>query len=729
MLRRGTVWLCFCAFVWSFGGTDALAADGTQAAPLPVRRVVLFTSGVAFVEHQGEVDGNQTVDLQFHVDDINDLLKSMVVEDEGGGKIKSIMYAQQGQELTEKESLRIGQVHSALSLGLLLGELRGEEIELEIDGKAVIGTIVGVDRRGLKAPNDQAFQSEVLLLKTEANLRSVPLTNTSSVKLLNPTLDKELQAALAAVATDSADTKKDVSLELAGTGKRQVRVGYIQEFPVWKTSYRLVLDDKKETWLQGWAIVENTTDQDWSDVSVSLVSGRPVSFVMDLYQPMFLQRPRVVPEMFAGLQPRVHGTDQLAAEEAFRRLGRGGGGGMGGLGGSIGGGGFGGGGFLRDPERPLVTSVVPVVGGLDFRESVDPIADGASVGTFFRYAIEAPVTLKHQKSALLPIVNQAVKSERVALYNFSKHTTHPMAAVDLTNDTKLHWMQGPLTIFDGREYAGDAKIGDVPPQATRLVTYAMDLNIAVTTALPKESPEEIVAIKINQGIVTVKRKQTRTHQYVVKNSNPAAKKVLIEQKIDGDKWTLTQVIKPTQQTSELYRFSVDAKPGVEAKLTVVEDRTWEDRVETLVQRDPFGDPIAPQDRDPFGDKAKQNASVVPKVDRLEAYQLVASVPNISPAMKQTLLVWKAKHLAYQRTLSDLTDTQLRISQTVAEQSRLKSNLINLPADSDLYRRYLTSLGEREDELAKLRQTAEQQGAEVTKSLGDLEKYLSELTVE
>src|SRR6185312_17325746 len=84
-------------------------------------------------------------------------------------------------------------------------------------------------------------------------------------------------------------------------------IGYVVETPVWKTSYRLLLDDHgKLGKLQGWAIVENQTESDWNHVSLSLVSGRPISFVMDLYQPLYATRPNVVPEMYAGLRPQVY---------------------------------------------------------------------------------------------------------------------------------------------------------------------------------------------------------------------------------------------------------------------------------------------------------------------------------------------------------------------------------------------------------------------------------------
>src|SRR4029079_3142270 len=113
-----------------------------------------------------------------------------------------------------------------------------------------------------------------------------------------------------------------------------VKVGYVTESPIWKTSYRLSIankkgdnvkdkDAKEEFVLQGWAIVENTSDEDWGSVQLGLVSGRPISFQMDLYQPLFVARPVVEPELFASLRPQVYGGNLEADKkgEGRARLG------------------------------------------------------------------------------------------------------------------------------------------------------------------------------------------------------------------------------------------------------------------------------------------------------------------------------------------------------------------------------------------------------------------------
>src|SRR5437762_446704 len=141
------------------------------------------------------------------------------------------------------------------------------------------------------------------------------MTDLQRIRFLNPVMDSEFRKALETLALSHDTQKKAVSINFVGDGKRNVRVGYVIENPIWKTSYRLVLDKKEKPYLQGWAVVENPTDEDWKDVRMALVSGRPISFQMDLYQPLYVPRPTVEPELFASLRPPTYSGD-LRGKEA-----------------------------------------------------------------------------------------------------------------------------------------------------------------------------------------------------------------------------------------------------------------------------------------------------------------------------------------------------------------------------------------------------------------------------
>src|SRR5678815_885714 len=166
------------------------------------------------------------------------------------------------------------------------------------------GVIVGVEKAKVAAGNGPAtVDVEVLNMWCAEGLRSVKLRDVQQLKFANPVIESEFRRALDVLALSHDSQKKAVSLHFAGDGKRKVQVGYVIEAPIWKTSYRLVLGEKEKPYLQGWALVENPTDEDWAGVKMALISGRPISFKMDLYNPLYINRPVVEPELFASLRP------------------------------------------------------------------------------------------------------------------------------------------------------------------------------------------------------------------------------------------------------------------------------------------------------------------------------------------------------------------------------------------------------------------------------------------
>ena len=270
------------------------------AGDLPLKRVVLFSSGVGFFEHSGEIDGDRTIEMRFDTTAINDLLKSMVVQDFGEGHISTVTYGSRsaGQAIEDRfPSIWPATRRWPICCGNCVGKAWRSRCRIRSKESSSGWSVV----RFRDSKDGEMEEIDVLNLKTATGLRSIPLHAIVEFRLLDEKLDKEFQDALAVLATAHTNDKKAVTLNFTGKGRRTVRVGYIQESPVWKTSYRLVLDDKDTPLLQGWAVVENTTEHDWKNVTVTLVSGRPISFIMDLYEPLYVDRPSVVPELFASL--------------------------------------------------------------------------------------------------------------------------------------------------------------------------------------------------------------------------------------------------------------------------------------------------------------------------------------------------------------------------------------------------------------------------------------------
>ncbi|HZZ73297.1 MAG TPA: hypothetical protein VFE24_13665 [Pirellulales bacterium] len=696
-IRKGALWLACVALT----AATLSAADDKDPKDkkdsLPLHKVVLFSSGVGFYQHAGEVDGNAKVDLKFNVAEVNDLLKSMVLEDLDGGKISTVTYGSKDPINKTLKTFAID-LTSNPTMGDLLQQIRGEKVQVDAP-QPIIGTILGVEKRKQKAGKDETIEVEYLNLSTADGLRSINLETASRIKLIDEKLNAELQKALTILAASHSTDKKTVTLNFLGDGKRHVRVGYIEESPIWKTSYRLMIKDKEPLFLQGWAIVENTTEQDWHDVKLSLISGRPVSFVMDLYQPLYVARPLVQQELYASLRPQIYGQDLSGRDRDFRRMAEGKG--LGGMGG--------GGGFALPAGSPAAAAPALARSGsakadnslrennkdaaMDFSHGAASLAQAGDVGEMFQYEIEAPVSLPRQESAMLSIVNERIKGEKLSIYNQQVQTKHPMSGLKLVNSTKLHLMQGPITVFDGDVYAGDARIEDLQPGTERLISYALDLDTEVAPET-KPLPEQLVEVKLVKGTLQTSRKLSRETKYVIKNSGKHDKKVLVEVPHDPN-WNLVEPKEPTEKTRDLYRFAVQAEPGKPSTLTVREEQT-----------------------------VSQQMAVSNLDEGTIVFYMNSKV--ISPEAKAALAEVIKRKQAIQVTAQKKGNLQQQVSVVDQEQSRIRQNMAQLERNSDLYNRYVKKFGEQEDQVEKLRKDIQGLNEEEQKQRRDLDDYLSKL---
>ncbi|MFM7321606.1 MAG: hypothetical protein ACKO5K_08800 [Armatimonadota bacterium] len=551
---------------WVVAGLAALPlalpawADDAPTQPLPVRAVTLFSSGVGFTLREGEVEGDALVALTFRTQQVNDILKSLVLLDERG-KVRPAIYGAKDPVVRTLQSFAVD-VTQPLSRSELLNRLRGSRVEAKVErpggSETVAGQIVGVESRVVpQTPPLAPTVVETLTVLAEAGLQYVPLEQMRSLKLLDSRLDAEFRTALGLLAAASDDRRRQVELHFEGKGKRRVRVGYVSEAPLWKVSYRLLLGGAKlgsdlpggsadKPFLQGWALVENTTDEDWKDVSLSLVSGRPVSFVQDLYQPLYLPRPVVAPDIQASPTPQLSEGSVESSDKKMEALGRSASRAAGPLGRGVAGGlgGFGGGGFGGKGRETASEMPAPMDAGraLAFdmesaERSVSAQASGESAGELFRYTVEAPVTLPRQRAAMIPILAGGVTGEKVSVYNPDTiHATIPMNAVRLRNDTGLHLKAGPVTLFDDGVYAGDARMPDIPPTDSRLITYALDLALAGEKQDKGGSRIE-TGILIRRGVLEIQRKEIRETAYTVRNKGTKARNLLIEHPFESE-WKL-----------------------------------------------------------------------------------------------------------------------------------------------------------------------------------------------
>ena len=232
-----------------FAANDA-KQDLKPAVNLPITRVVLFNSGVGYFSRSGEVEGDARVDLTFPETDINDLLKSMVLEDFNKGRIAAVSYDSREPIARTLSSFAIN-LNGNPTFSNIVSQMRGERIEVAVSPTAanqpgkLTGTIVGVEHQKVPA-GTTTLDAEVLNMWCAEGMRSVRFSDIQSLRFSNPVIESEFRRALETLALSHDNQKKSVQLHFAGEGKRKVQVGYVIEAPIWKTSYRLVLAEKEK---------------------------------------------------------------------------------------------------------------------------------------------------------------------------------------------------------------------------------------------------------------------------------------------------------------------------------------------------------------------------------------------------------------------------------------------------------------------------------------------------
>ena len=725
---------------YSFGLLAALTPAGlAQTSPLPaalpVTGVTLYTSGVGYFERGGVVDGDAAQTLLFPVGQINDVLKSLVLLDNGGGTIRPVTYGALDPVTKQLQAFSVD-VSDNPDQATLLNRMRGASVTISYADaagpKTVTGTIVGVQTQTVSLPNGGGTtQQSSLTLLANGALHTIPLASVTDTQINDPELRQELGAALAVVAQSRDAGKRPVTLSFAGKGRRSVLVGYLTEAPLWQSSYRLVLG--KSPVLQGWAMVQNTSQDDWNNVHLTLVSGRPISFIQDLYTPLYVPRPVVQASVLGSPTPQTYQGNLQIDQAAGGRLTFGAPEGDL-VGGAVSTDGLNSGQRVDEQSRMKLQSNNQLViegatnrtfgladtyggrgryttgytiNGNQYSNSLSytqalvqsaPKASGAELGTaLFTYKIAAPLSIGRQKSAMIPFVSSPVQAQAVSIFNPEVQAAHPLLGARLKNTSGLHLMGGPLTVFDdgasgGTAYVGDALVDDTEPGQTRLISYAVDLALDAHSE-NKIGKSQVFAVKLYQGNLIVKTHCEQSRLYTIKNNSDKPRLMVIEHPYHGADWKLLEPPKADEQTADLLRFDLPVAPHESRKLTVRE---------------------AYPDVTTYGLLDADFDTLLVYVKNGDAD------PTVSAALKD---------IVSRRT--QIADIQAKINtidgetQSITQgQERIRNNMRELDRASALYRRYVGELDAQETRLSDLQSRKAALQTQMAQAQNALNEYVA-----
>jgi Domain of unknown function (DUF4139) len=675
----------------------AVAAPGDLA----LKRVMLSTGGVSYLEFEAEVTGNAVLTLDVPLDQVDDVLKSVVVYDSKGGVGTASLAGRNPLSQTFND-LPFGEAALA-SPAALLNALQGAEIKVG-SSHPITGQLLQVVTETLQLRDQVTTERHRVSVLTATGLQQFILEDADSVSFVDADLQAKVSQALRDIAVHRAKDRRQIKLASQGTGTRLVRVGYVVGAPLWKASYRLTLPASASTekaHLQGWAVLENMSGQDWKEVELTLLSGNPVTFRQAIYEAYYIDRPEVPVEVAGRILPTpdsgvmasfkegelgagkdastIEQAKRLRAADALDRDHR-----------------------LRNDLALAPAAPKGGAGGLGqgiaLARTVNT-AEAAEGMTQVSFRLPTPVSIGSGQSAIVPLLDKDIPIVRLALYQPETSTTHPLASLRLKNDTSNGLPPGVLTLYEdsaaGVGYVGDARLSGLPAGEERLVSYAVDEKTKI--AREEQSTSALMRASASQGVLHLTRVTRRTTTYSVSAPATESRRLLIEQR-KLENWKLLEPPeRSVEQTATQYRTVVELKPR-------------ESKTVKFVTEAPSFEGIRVAD-----------------VDDAQIAEVAAS-RDISDAVKNAF----AELVRLRRALAEKQEAEQhlksRIEELTADQARIRENIAKIDKESALYKRYIEKLSQQETEFEGLQAASAKAATETQTARAAIDAYIAKLSI-
>ncbi len=649
------------------------AAWAQQGEPV-LKRVMLSSGGVGYVEYAARVTGEALLRLPVPLDQVDDVLKSLVVFDSQGGVGGATLPGRDGTQAA------FGDVPfgpEALEDPLaFLNALRG--VELEVRGaRPMAGKLLRAERVPEMASRDGAVERTRVTLLTAEGLRQFVLEDAEAVQVADPALRARIGRALEVLRRDAGQSARVLSLRAPGQGEREIRVGYVVGAPLWKISYRLVLPakDGDKARLQGWAVLENATGADWSGVEVALQYGNPVTFRQALYRTYFVPRPEVPVEVLGRILPGVD-TRAMAPVPSPPP---------------------------PPPPAPAALAMAPARAVMERAAAPAPVmaapseaataSEGAQETVF---TLPTPVTLAAGHTATVPILDREATARRIGLGQQGR--AHPLAAVRLLNDTPTTLPAGVLTLYDPASpamFAGDARLGGLPAGETRLLSFAEDLRTEIRWQ--HDDTSSLAAVAASQGVLRIDERLRTTTQVTLVAPSQEDRVLLVEiPKRPQATLVPDAALTPTEETAAAWRFEVTLKPGERRTLAVRQDRILRQSVALL--------------------------------EGEQAIARVLGLQGLDPAARTALQRLVDLRAARAGRIAEVEKLKAQAAEIETDQERVRRNLGAVPGNDALHGRLLRQLEALETRMEALRKAQDPARGAVEQAQRELEAAISRLAL-
>ena len=515
--------------------------QGFAAEPPVLDQVVMSTAGMGWLGFRATTEADGSVALDLPAGQLDDALKSLTVIPQGdsdGFRLEQVAIGGSGVLADPYQDTPLNPGDLA-GLTALLERLRGSEIAVDTHygEEPLVGRIVAVDRR-TEGQDGTLVERPWLVLSGPDGLVSVDLGDVEAIRLEDEAAQRALDRVLERSVQARSDERRTLTIHTDAPEGTALGLGLLVPAPVWKPTWRLLLQDGGAR-LQGWAVVENRTGQDWHDVRLTLVDGDATTLRQDLTRTWFRERPSVpvLPEEFEG-QPL---TRQKAAP----------------------------------PGRPLSADMMMTEA---FAPAPVVEADESESDLATSFTIEAPVEVADESSLMVPLVDRTVAAARVALVPADGGGGAPEATIRLDNDTGVSLPRGIVTVMDETApvptHLGDAVLPATPAGAERHLSFGQDRKIRYD--LTEDAKREVSELVVADGIATLRVAERHERRWRFQSEDDQPR--LLEAQVRAEPGVQPVTPKDLQREDGFWYVRGELPARGTATLALVTERPGEERL-------------------------------------------------------------------------------------------------------------------------------------------------------
>jgi hypothetical protein len=632
--------------------------------------VRLYTSGVGSFVYDAEVDAGEALLLTVGAEELDDVLKSLHVEVADDGELGQIRY-----QVSAPLDRRLGELpvdfRTAPSFAELLRAAVGELVRVQSSEEmsAVEGRISGVGSRSVADGSTASF----LTLISEGAAHSIKFDEIERLSFLSEDFRASLEEGLAAVVENRNEELRTLEILTLGDGPRRVRLSHLRETPAWKMSYRLNvsendISENDRAQMQAWAIVENTSLVDWSDVELTLVAGRPLAFRMNLSEPVFVERPLLDPPIpLATAPPALESlTDRAAGQRRSQAA--------------------------PSASFDAVETAEPAEA---FGAGVVERSVGASEGSFFSFALERSVSVGAGEAALVPVLVQEMDAGPLLVYDASVVASRPLRSVELTNTSASVLPPGPVAVYEGGRYAGDARSSELAPGGRQILSYAVDGETRIHESAA-QLPEEVRELRISEGVIEARGAlRFRTLYEINRDAQGPAELLIVHARRAGYELSVGDEVLETELSDGSYHVRVNLEGRSQRTIELVQERVVFRRYS-----------VSDIDNDTIVLLLEQAS---PDDETRERLNRLSELRN-----------------AVSETGQALSELQTERDEIFDNQERIRENLEAVGEQSALSERYQRALAESEDRLEEIEERIGELREELSERRAALSRFIREL---